>query len=241
MHRSLVVIFVVIMADIVTNRLCLEQTFCTIFRWDFVVFENREHLVKMPVYLRQHNDIPTPTISDIGENDEDDFLQDPDQRWDKLPQPFRFLNKILISVFERAWEIANSREVERITEAAKIRPPQYECASNVKVTCVPPDGLLLVTRMSYLSGLIGDTPECLSLNILMMDIWLFLVRCKRSITPECGLLMVVGFKHSGVATSRVSKTAEVEFGFITWVSSEVTTNFHSGSGPTQFFIVCWYM
>ena len=88
----------------------------------------------MPVYLRQHNDIPTPTISDIGENDEDDFLQDPDQRWDKLPQPFRFLNKILINVFERAWEIANSREVERITEAAKIRPPQYECASKVKVT-----------------------------------------------------------------------------------------------------------
>ena len=91
----------------------------------------------MPVYLRQHNDIPTPTISDIGENDEDDFLQDPDQRWDKLPQPFRFLNKILISVFERAWEIANSREVERITEAAKIRPPQYECASKVKVTVYP--------------------------------------------------------------------------------------------------------
>ena len=94
----------------------------------------------MPVYIRQHNDIPTPTISDCGE-DQDDFLQDPDQRWDELPQPFRFLNKILNNIFERAWEIANSREVERITEAAKIRPPQYECAIQMKV---PNDMLRLI-------------------------------------------------------------------------------------------------
>lgn len=90
----------------------------------------------MPVYIRQHNDIPTPTISDCGENDKDDFLQDPDQRWDELPQPFRFLNKILNNILERAWEIANFREVERIAEAAKIRPPQYECAIQVKVDLI---------------------------------------------------------------------------------------------------------
>ena len=37
----------------------------------------------------------------------------------------------------------------------------------------------------------------------MMDIWPFLFKCKRSITLECGLLVVVGFKQSGMATSHL--------------------------------------
>ena len=89
----------------------------------------------MPVYLRNQITLPTPTISDIPDDQNDDFLQDPDQRWDQLPQPFRFLNKIVFNVIDDAWEIANSREVHRIIDASKIRPPQFKCWTKLQVTC----------------------------------------------------------------------------------------------------------
>ncbi len=87
----------------------------------------------MPVYLRNQITLPTPTISDIPDDQNDDFLQDPDQRWDQLPQPFRFLNKIVFNVIDDAWEIANSREVYRIIDASKIRPPQFKCWTKLQV------------------------------------------------------------------------------------------------------------
>ncbi len=87
----------------------------------------------MSVHVRRQYDIPTPSISEDG-CDESDFLQDPAQRWDDLPQPFRFINKLLTNIFEEAWEIANSREVERITSASKIRPYQLASAGLVQVS-----------------------------------------------------------------------------------------------------------
>ena len=94
----------------------------------------------MSAYVSRQNDIPSPTITDTGQN-EDDFLQDPDQRWDDLPQPFRFLNKILRNIVEEAFEIAHYREGERISEATRIRPPKYTCASQIKVE---PEGYVAI-------------------------------------------------------------------------------------------------
>ena len=37
-----------------------------------------------------------------------------------------------------------------------------------------------------------------------MTIWPFMLRRKKSFTPECGLLLVVGFIHSVMATSHLS-------------------------------------
>ena len=67
-------------------------------------------------------------------SDEDDYIKDPDQLIDKLPQPFRLVDKILTRVFDIAWEICSIRESIREEEASKIRPPLYDCAVHLDVS-----------------------------------------------------------------------------------------------------------
>ena len=87
----------------------------------------------MPVYLRNALTITPPSISELPDDDLDDFLQDPEQLRDSLPQPYRMIDRVITRVFEKAWDIISSREKERIAEASRIRPPQYQTTHEVQV------------------------------------------------------------------------------------------------------------
>lgn len=87
----------------------------------------------MPVYTRRNTLSPTAgSMIDQDFNDAD-FLLDPEQFRDTLPQPFRMVNKVLGNLIDNAWEIIADRERVRNEDASKIRPPQYLCETQVQV------------------------------------------------------------------------------------------------------------
>ena len=69
------------------------------------------------------------------EDELQDFIQDPEQFIDTLPQPYRMLNKLLDHIFDNAWEVITSREEERMVEASKIKPPMYSTDIQMEVSC----------------------------------------------------------------------------------------------------------
>ncbi|EMP29183.1 WD repeat-containing protein 93 [Chelonia mydas] len=82
----------------------------------------------MPVYIRKHPlEIPPPSEKDWIKKDEEEnfFLQDPDQIFDSLPQPFRMINKLVTLVFEHAWEIIEKKEALREAQTLKVQPKLY--------------------------------------------------------------------------------------------------------------------
>ena len=88
----------------------------------------------MPVYIRKNVMFTPPSLADapVEDNDED-FIQDPDQVRDNLPQPYRMLDKCVTQIFENAWSIISSREDERVAEATRDKAPQYECGIKLQV------------------------------------------------------------------------------------------------------------
>lgn len=91
----------------------------------------------MPVYLRKNVNYTPPSIDAVPVEMEDDFMTDPDQMTDKLPQPYRMLDKIVNSVVDIAWTIIEERENARLEEARRIKPPEYSHTAEVEVhtTC----------------------------------------------------------------------------------------------------------
>ena len=53
-----------------------------------------------------------------------DFSADPDQLHDKLPQPFRLVNKILESLLEDAWSRIKVRDEARESESKRRHLPK---------------------------------------------------------------------------------------------------------------------
>lgn len=80
----------------------------------------------MPVYIRKNVSYTPPSLDKIPVEDEDDYLTDPELLRDSLPQPYRMIDRTLTTLLEDTWEIIAKREEERITEANKVRPPQYD-------------------------------------------------------------------------------------------------------------------
>ena len=87
----------------------------------------------MPMYLRNNLTIAPPSIGELPDDELDDYLQDPEQLRDVLPQPYRMLDKVIQNVLDKAWTIISSREKERVAEASRIRPPQYACTTTMQV------------------------------------------------------------------------------------------------------------
>uniref|UniRef100_A0A8C8SYK6 Uncharacterized protein n=1 Tax=Pelusios castaneus TaxID=367368 RepID=A0A8C8SYK6_9SAUR len=101
----------------------------------------------MPVYIRKHPlEIPPPSEKDWIKKDEEEnfFLQDPDQIIDSLPQPFRMINKLVTLVFEQALEIIEEREALREAQTLKVQPtlnlPTAEFQVMGKANCLAASG-----------------------------------------------------------------------------------------------------
>jgi hypothetical protein len=91
----------------------------------------------MPLYIRTNVAwTPNSLREESFQLDDDDFVQDPDQQRDQLPQPYRFVDKLLSNVIDTVWDHVNERESERIADASRFKPPQYECAIYVEVLCL---------------------------------------------------------------------------------------------------------
>ncbi|XP_033749813.1 WD repeat-containing protein 93-like isoform X3 [Pecten maximus] len=80
----------------------------------------------MPVYLRKNVNYTPPSLDQIPVEQEDDYVQDPEQLKDHLPQPYRMLDKVLNKVFEDAWAIIEQRENAALEEARRFKPPQFD-------------------------------------------------------------------------------------------------------------------
>ncbi|KAM6388301.1 WD repeat-containing protein 93 isoform 1-T2 [Pluvialis apricaria] len=90
----------------------------------------------MAAYIRKHPlEIPPPSEKDWLKDDEEDFfLQDPDRKRDALPQPFRMINKLVMTVFENAMEIIERREMLQEAQNLKFQPTKLFPAAEFQVT-----------------------------------------------------------------------------------------------------------
>ncbi|KAL8615967.1 hypothetical protein ACOMHN_034643 [Nucella lapillus] len=80
----------------------------------------------MPVYIRKNLSFTPTSLERMSDEEDDDYLLDPDQMRDELPQPYRMIDKVLLKLFEDAWDIIEMKESKRLTEERKIRPPKYD-------------------------------------------------------------------------------------------------------------------
>ena len=86
------------------------------------------HLSEYPISILNHHIfnsrmgilrpfyVDSPSTWD-DQDDGLDFASDPDQRHDKLPQPFRLINKILDALFEDTWSSITAREALKESQA----------------------------------------------------------------------------------------------------------------------------
>ncbi|KFZ53637.1 WD repeat-containing protein 93, partial [Antrostomus carolinensis] len=98
-------------------------------------------------------EIPPPSEKDWLKDDEEDFfLQDPDQMRDALPQPFRMINKLVMLVFENAMEIIERREMLREVQKLKVQPtkcfPTAEFQVTGRANCLAVSGKYIFVGLS---------------------------------------------------------------------------------------------
>ncbi|XP_064607659.1 WD repeat-containing protein 93-like isoform X2 [Liolophura sinensis] len=88
----------------------------------------------MPVYIRKNISYTPPSLKNFeGDDDnDDDFITDPEQIRDSLPQPYRMLDKVLGNILDDVWMTIAAREDERLAESNLLRPPCYECSVQLK-------------------------------------------------------------------------------------------------------------
>lgn len=113
----------------------------------------------MPVYIRKNVNFTPPSIDNFPLEDDEDYITDPDQLLDRLPQPYRMIDKVLSQWYDEVWQIIEKRENERLEESHRIRAPQYECSAQMEV-CNYIYCIIEYRRMSQL----GSSPRSFSLK-----------------------------------------------------------------------------
>ncbi|CAC5396496.1 unnamed protein product [Mytilus coruscus] len=112
----------------------------------------------MPVYIRKNVNFTPPSLDKIPLEDEDDYITDPDQLKDPLPQPYRMIDKVLGQLVEDVWNIVESRENERLEESRKVRPPRHENTKSLeylrKCGCMTDSGDGLYMFIGHSKGII---------------------------------------------------------------------------------------
>lgn len=76
--------------------------------------------------------VDPPNYDELSD-DEDDFVKDPAQYRDQLPQPYRLIDELLNFFLDDVWEKITFQENEKAAELSKIRPPKYDCAVQLSV------------------------------------------------------------------------------------------------------------
>ncbi|NXO02817.1 WDR93 protein, partial [Rhinopomastus cyanomelas] len=79
-------------------------------------------------------EIPPPSEKDWLKEEEDFFLQDPNQKCDVLPQPFRIIIRLVMLVFQSAMEIIERMEMLREEEKLKVQPTKCFLTIEFQVT-----------------------------------------------------------------------------------------------------------
>ncbi|XP_071965373.1 WD repeat-containing protein 93-like [Antedon mediterranea] len=170
----------------------------------------------MPVYVRKNLMSITPdTLTNLS-SDEDDFLADPDQLRDPLPQPFRLINKLLVQIFDRAWEQLSIREEVRVEEAARYKPTQCEDAIQLedlgKGTCLKesPDGRYIFVGLPTGLAVLDATQHIILANweqdvaISVLEISLIGVQMYLVTTiDELGILRMFFYAFGGIHLFRI--------------------------------------
>ena len=88
----------------------------------------------MPVYIpKRANRAPSLDSFIEGDEDESDYLQDPEMNIDLLPQPFRMIDRLMRDIIDNSLDIALSREENRLLEHERYKPPQHNCAEELDV------------------------------------------------------------------------------------------------------------
>ena len=88
----------------------------------------------MPVYIRKNVSFTPASIDRMSDEEEEDYLQDPDQLRDVLPQPYRMIDKVMTKLLEDVWDIIELKENKRLADERKIRPPKYDKPQEVPVS-----------------------------------------------------------------------------------------------------------
>ena len=90
----------------------------------------------MPVYIRKNVSFTPPSIYNMQLEDDSDYLLDPDQLRDILPQPYRMIDKILTQLLDSVWEIVETKDNAVLAEARKVRPPFFDEAQRLNVRII---------------------------------------------------------------------------------------------------------
>ena len=95
------------------------------------------------------------------------FLQDPAQWEDRLPQPFRFIDKLLQRVLRESWTLIEARERERAIAGASERIPELSasrlCAGNGAWSVA--DGRVLVWGGEKVCVVVTESGEALGESV----------------------------------------------------------------------------
>ncbi|XP_043777860.1 WD repeat-containing protein 93 isoform X2 [Cervus elaphus] len=100
---------------------------------------SRSQKMKLPIFTRKGTlEVPSPTEKDWSKDDEDDWVfKDPDQEQDSLPQPYRMINKMVNSLFDRSWEIIEERDTSKTAELRRTQPTIYHPLRESKLNTMP--------------------------------------------------------------------------------------------------------
>ena len=111
----------------------------------------------------------TPPSEDEGE---DNFVADPDQIFDDLPQPFRLVDKAVRTIFDDAWEIIEGIEERKALRRSKVVLPLFDLGKQLSeynrascVCSVSHHGSYLFlscgTGLTVVDGLLETSVACL--------------------------------------------------------------------------------
>jgi len=84
--------------------------------------------------LSRHDVVCESTDLTTGDSDPSHYLQDPELFIDKLPQPFRRINRVLNSIIEDVLEIAVASEAKLIHDDSRRQAPMYDSAIILEVS-----------------------------------------------------------------------------------------------------------
>lgn len=102
-----------------------------------------------------------------SEDEEENFVGDPDQIFDELPQPFRLVDKTLRRIFDDAWEIIEGIEERKALKRSKAVLPLFDLGKELSeykrtvCVCTVSDGRYLFlcysTGLAVIDSLLGTT------------------------------------------------------------------------------------